>query len=348
LSKDDARLAGHPAARALIIGGDLIADSDEAQDLLPRVAQLPDTTTPVGSWFATAMTGALNYMGPVEQLHRPLHVPDQVTDFHKACRGDDAQPVGGHNNGTNCPATMLQGMTCSAKCNSGAAANGTFVCLEGKVRLTSVCAGQPHEGSVTLGRKVLFTLVTMATECPSPEQLHAILASALGVDRNIVEDVFCETSENGVHLAGQTPVQAVRIGGELNPHGAEAQDLLEKVKQLPDRMTSVGTLFVTALWALVGYRGSIEQLHVPLLLPDQVIDFEEAPVHTTTGSVPPPPPPLDRSTEATGLASGYLAALLVAAPLALGMLCVVITWAISRRRETGKKDESEWHEWSAV
>jgi len=333
-------------ARALTIGGDFIVDSAEAQDLLPRVAQLPDTTTPVGSRFATAMRGVLNYMGSAEQLHRPLHVLDQVTDFHKACHGDDAQPVGAHSNGTNCPATMLHGMACSANCNSGAAANGTFVCLEGKVRLTSVCAGQPHAGSVTLGPKVLFTLGTMATECPSPEQLHKILAFALGVDRNIVEGVFCEPSENDARLAGQFPGQAVRIGGELNPRGAESQELLSKVKQLPDRMTSVGTLFVTALWALIGYRVPVEQMHMPLLLPDQIIDFREAPVHITTG---PAPPPMDRSVESTGLASGYLAALLVAAPLALGMLCVVITWAMTRCRDTGgKKDEVAWSEWSAV
>merc|ERR1712008_58354 len=99
-------------------------------------------------------------------------------------------------------------------------------------------------------------------------------------------------------------------------------------------------------WALVGYRASIEQLHVPLILSDQVIDFKEAPVSTTTGPVPPP---IDRSVESPGLASGYLAALLVSAPLALGMLCVVITWLISRRRDIdGKKDEVEWAEWSAV
>jgi len=340
-------LAGHPMARALTIGGDIVSDFDEAQDLLLRVAQLPDITTSVGSRFAAAMRGVLDFMGSARQLHRPVHVPDQVTGFHKACRGDDARPMGRHTNGTNCHATMLQGMTCSAKCNSGEAANGTFVCLEGKVRLTSVCAGQLHGGSVTLGQKVLFTLGTMASECPSLEKLHTILASALGVDRKMVDGVFCEPSENDVRLAGQPPAQAVRIGGELNPRGAEAQDLLEKVMQLPDRTTLVGSLFATALWALVGYKVSIVQLHVPLLLSGQVIDFHEAPVSSTAG---PLPPPIDQSGESTpGLASGYLAALLVAAPLALGMLCVVITWIISRSRDTdGKKVEVEFSEWSAV
>merc|ERR1712032_305118 len=152
------------------------------------LAQLPDSTTPVGNRFATAMSDALDYMGSVEQLHGPLLVPGQVTGFNKSCRGSDAQPLGGQSNGTNCPATMLQGMTCSATCKpgadaneSGAAASGTFVCLAGKVRLASVCGGESNEESVTLGSKVVFTLGGIASACPSPEQLRAILASALSV-----------------------------------------------------------------------------------------------------------------------------------------------------------------------
>jgi len=351
LSKDQADFAGHPTAQTLTIGGDVTVDADDAKALLQKLAQLPDSTTPVGNRFATAMSDALDYMGSVEQLHGPLHVPDQVTGFSKSCRGSDAQPLGGDSNGTNCSATMQQGETCSATCKSradanesSAAANGTFVCLAGKVRLASVCGGE-SDGPVTLGSKVVFTLGGIASACPSPERLRAILASTLGVNESIVEGVFCEPgqevllSEADARLAGLPKGIEVTIGGEINPDGAEAEGVLEKVKQLPDRATDVGARFASALFSHVGFIGYLVHLHEPVLMSRQVRNFI---VHQPAATTPVPPP-IDSAVESTGLASGYLAALLVAAPLALGMLAVAACWCCVKYRDTGgKKAEIEW------
>jgi len=348
LSEDDARLAGQATARTLTIGSDLNADVDEAQDLLPRVAQLPDTTTPVGMHFVIAMRGALNYIGSVEQLHRPHHAPDQVMDFKESCRGGDAQPLGSDGNGTDCPTTMLHGKTCAARCNSSANVTGNFVCLVGKVRLASMCVGENLEGAVTLGNKLLFTLGGLALACPSPEQLRTIIASSLGVNSSIVDGVFCEPgkvvslSAADARLAGQPTAIFVTVGGELNPGAHEAQSLLEQVKQLPDRSTDVGTRFATALLNLNGFIAYLHHLHTPLLMSRQVTIYVINSVPPTTPTVPPP---IDNTVVATGLASGYLAALLVAAPLALGMCAVGVCWCAGRFRDTGgKKTDMDYAE----
>jgi hypothetical protein len=246
---------------------------------------------------------------------------------------------------------MVHRSTCSAQCKSGAVANGSFMCLAGKVRLDSVCAGQPGNGAVTLGDKVLFTLGVMSSECPSQEQLRTILASALDVGRDTLKGVFCEAgeqvplSQDDARLAGRPSALALTIGGEVHLEIGKAipaaQDLLERVAQLPDRRTAVGTRFATAMWDAVHYIGSVEQLHTPLLVPDQVTDFSSK-VHEQSVPVPPP---IGHKAESTGLASGYLAAIMVAAPLGFGMMCVGGVAAVRRCRETGsKKDEGEWAE----
>jgi len=353
LSEEEARLAGHPTAPKLTIGGEFNADAGEAQDLLPKVAQLSDSRTAVGIRLSAAVKDAVGYVGPVEQLHTPLHVPDQVTDFaaHKVCRGSLATPLGDHSTGTTCPRTMLDGTTCTAKCNSGTTANGTFLCLAGKIRLSSVCTGQPDNGGVTFGDKVLFTLRVISSECPSQERLRTILVSALGVGRDTVEGVFCEAgeqvplSEDDARLAGKPTARSLTIGGDVHPDVFEsvptAQDLLDRVAQLPDRRTAVGTRFATAMWDSVDYIGSVEQLHTPLLVPGQVTAFGSK-VH---GQDVPPPPPIEYQAGSDGMAGGYLAAVLVAAPLGLGMMCVGAVWAVGRWRDRGsKKDDGEWAE----
>jgi len=352
LSKDDAHLAGHPTARTLTIGGNCNVDANKAQDLLPKVAQMSDSGTSAGNRFATALRDAVGYLGPIEHLHKPLRMPDQVTDFsvHKACRGDLAKPLGDHSNGTTCPTSMLDGTTCAAACYPGATANGTFLCLAGKIRLSSVCTGRMDDGAVTLGDKVLFTLGVVSSECPSQEQLRTIFASALGVDRDTVHGVFCEAgeqvplSEDDARLAGNTTARALTIGGEVHPDVAKAiptaQELLERAAQLPDRRTAVGIRFATAMWDTVDYIGSVELVHPPILIPDQVIKHVK---------VPPPmlhevPPPMLHEADSSGMASGTLAAVLVAAPLGLGMVCLAVFFAVGKCRDKGKKDEGEWAE----
>jgi len=307
----------------------------------------------VGNRFGIAFREAVTYLGLVEQLHRPLHVPNQVTDFaaHKVCRGGLATPLGDHSTGTTCPITMLDGTTCAAKCNSGATANGAFLCLAGKIRLSSVCTGQADNGAFTLVDKVLFTLGVMSSECPSQERLRTILVSALGVGMGTVEGVFCEAgeqvplSEDDARLAGRATARALTVGAEVHPGVDEAtptaQDLLERVAQLDDRRTAVGARFATAMWDAVDYIGSVEQLHAPLLMTGQVTPFGSQ-VH---GQAAPPPLLMEYEAASSGLASGHLAAVLVAAPLGLGMVCVGAVWAVGRCRDhESKKDDGEWAE----
>ena len=277
LSADDARLAGHPTAKALTIGADLSGDAAGVQALLPRAAQISDTMAPVGQRFAIAGRSVLDYVGPVEQVHKPVHMPEQVIGFHKACRGDSAKPLGNDSVGTNCPVTMKEQSTCAARCNSGNPPNGTFLCLAGKIRLKSVCQGQ----GVVMGDKVLFTLGVVASKCPPPGQLRTILANAMKVDRETVDGVFCEAgekvplSEDDARLAGHPTANMLTIGGEFNAPADDARDLLPRVAQLDDGTTPVGNRFATELSDALGYMGSIEQLHSPHHVPDQVIGLRE-------------------------------------------------------------------------
>jgi len=220
------------------------------------------------------------------------------------------------------------------------------MCVAGRVRLTSVCAGRHQESSVPLGNKVLFTLTAIASDCPSPEQLQTILASALDVDRNVVRGVFCDSgkevplSEDDARLAGRQAARVLTIGGDLSPNDAESQRFLQMAAQLADLRTSVGTHFAKSMWDAVDYFGTVRQLHAPLLVSDQVLVWVayEAP---GPPKVIPVPSPIEQVVESSGLASGYLAALLIAAPLLLGMICVACVWFVSRCRDGGKQKGHE-------
>ena len=196
-----------------------------------------------------------------------------------ACRGDLAQPLGDDSNGTNCPTMMMEPTTCLAKCSSNTIASGTFMCLASKVRLKSVCPG--HD-SVMIGDKVLLTLAVVASECPSPAQLHTILANALEVHRDTVKDVFFEVGEevmlpkDDALLAGQPTARALTLGGDLVVNATEAPDVLLRVAQLPDSKVPVGNRFANALKSALDYMGSVENLRKPVYAPDQVIDFHKA------------------------------------------------------------------------
>merc|ERR1719223_851229 len=121
LPAHEAVLLGQPKAHRLIIGGELHPRAGaDAQNLMPRTSQLADTAVAVGNNFTAALREAVDYVGYVKQLHPPVLVAAQVIDFHKTCRGDSALPFGGASMGTDCPATMVQGSTCTAQCSSGA------------------------------------------------------------------------------------------------------------------------------------------------------------------------------------------------------------------------------------
>lgn len=199
-----------------------------------------------------------------------------------------------------------------------------------------------------MGNKVIFSLGATASECPSSEKLITILASALNVEKNALTGVFCEVgaevalSDEDARLAGQPTARVLTIGGELGlPEAVDPQAMLQMIAQLSDHRSAVGSRFATGMSSEVFYLHSIYQMHMPFVVPHQVVYY----VTIVPTVIPTVPPPIDTDVEASGLASGYLAALLVAAPLLLGMLCVCGVWCVSRCRNAGgKKAEIEWAE----